>query len=52
MPQSTYGSGSERFGDAAKDQMKRVGEQAENVANRVAEQGRAAGEGCRKSPAT
>jgi ElaB/YqjD/DUF883 family membrane-anchored ribosome-binding protein len=45
MPQSTYGSGSERFGDAAKDQMKRVGEQAENVANRVAEQGRAAGEG-------
>jgi ElaB/YqjD/DUF883 family membrane-anchored ribosome-binding protein len=25
--------------------MKRVGEQAENVANRVAEQGRAAGEG-------
>jgi ElaB/YqjD/DUF883 family membrane-anchored ribosome-binding protein len=45
MPQSTYGSGSERFGDATKDQMKRVGEQAENVANRVAEQGRAAGEG-------
>jgi len=45
MPQSTHGSGSERFGDAAKDQMKRVGEQAENMANRVAEQGRAAGEG-------
>jgi ElaB/YqjD/DUF883 family membrane-anchored ribosome-binding protein len=45
MPQSPYGSGSEHFGDAAKDQMKRVGEQAENVANRVAEQGRAAGEG-------
>ena len=45
MPESTYGSGSERFGDAAKDQMKRVGEQAENVANRMAEQGRAAGEG-------
>jgi ElaB/YqjD/DUF883 family membrane-anchored ribosome-binding protein len=45
MPQSTYGSGSERFGDAVKDQMKKVGEQAENVANRVAEQGRAAGEG-------
>ena len=45
MPQSTYGSGSERFGDAAKNQMKRVGEQADNMANRVAEQGRAAGEG-------
>jgi ElaB/YqjD/DUF883 family membrane-anchored ribosome-binding protein len=27
MPQSTYGSGSERFGDAAKEQMKRVGDQ-------------------------
>ena len=45
MPQSTYGSGSESFGDATKDQMKKVGEQAENVANHVAEQGRAAGEG-------
>ena len=45
MPQNTYGSGSERLGDTAKDQMKKVGAQAENVANRVAEQGRAAGEG-------
>jgi hypothetical protein len=49
MPQSTYGSGSERFGDAAKDQMKRVGEQAENVANRVAEQGRRPAKACSKS---
>ena len=45
MPQDTYGSGSERLGDAAQDQIKKVGAQAENVANRVAEQGRAAGEG-------
>jgi ElaB/YqjD/DUF883 family membrane-anchored ribosome-binding protein len=43
MPESTYGSGS--VGDATKDQMKRVGEQAENVANRMTAQGRAAGEG-------
>jgi len=33
------------LGDAAQDQIKKVGAQAENVANRVAEQGRAAGEG-------
>ena len=44
MPQSTYESGSERF-DAAMAQVRRDGEQAENAANRVAEQGRAAGEG-------
>jgi hypothetical protein len=45
MPQNTYGSGAEGFGDTAKDQMKRVGDQAENVANRLTQQNRMAGEG-------
>ena len=38
MAQSTYGTGSERFAEAGKDQLRQVGEQ-------VAEHGRAASEG-------